>query len=68
MKKPKTRRTMKIIVKRLKYFSISALNGGPNLYNSAATRKNRAALLAAEARTNIGKLILNAPADRVKTL
>ena len=68
MKKPKTRRIIKIMVKRLKYFSISALNGGPNLYNSAATRKNRAALLAAEARMKIGKLILNAPADRVKTL
>ena len=47
---------------------MNALKGGPNLYNSAATRKNRADLLTAEANTNIGKLILNAPADRVKTL
>jgi len=68
MKKPKTRRTIKTIVKMLKYFSISILKGGPNLYISAATRKNRADLLTAEAKTNIGKLILNAPADRVKTL
>ena len=67
-KKPKTRRIIKITVKRLKYFSISALNGGPNLCNSAATRKNLADLLAAEAKTNIGKLILKAPADKVKTL
>ena len=68
MKKPKTRRIIKTIVKMLKYFSISILKGGPNLYISTATRKNRADLLTAEAKTNIGKLILNAPADRVKTL
>ena len=47
---------------------MSALKGGPNLYNNAATRKKRADLLAADARTNIGKLILKAPADNVKTL
>ena len=47
---------------------MSALKDGPNLYNSAATRKNRADLLTAEAKINIGKLILNAPADKVKTL
>ena len=68
MKKPKTRRTIKTIVKMLKYFSISILKGGPNLYISAATRKNRAALLAADAKTNVRKLISNAPAARVNTL
>ena len=47
---------------------MSALKGGPNLYNIAATRKKRADLLTAEARVNIGRLILKAPADRVKTL
>ena len=52
----------------LKYFSIRILKGGPNLYISAATRKKRADLLNADAKTNVGKLILNAPADRVKTL
>ena len=68
MKKPKTRRIIKTIVKMLKYFSISILKGGPNLYISAATRKNRADLLAADAKINVGKLISNAPADRVNTL
>ena len=68
MKKPKTRRTIKTIVKMLKYFSISILKGGPNLYIRAATRKNRADLLAVDAKTNVGKLISNAPADRVNTL
>ena len=68
MKKPKTRRIIKTIVKMLKYFSIRILKGGPNLYISAATRKNRADLLAADAKTNVGKLISNAPADRVNTL
>ena len=52
----------------LKYFSIRILKGGPNLYISAATIKKRADLLNADAKTNVGKLILNAPADRVKTL
>lgn len=68
MNKPKTRRIIKTIVKMLKYFSISILKGGPNLYISAATRKNRADLLAADAKTNVRKLISNAPADRVNTL
>ena len=65
---PKTSRKTKIMVKRLKYFSMRTLKGGPNLYNNAATRKKRAALLTAEAKTNVEKLILNAPADSVKTL
>ena len=56
------------MVKRLKYFSMSTLKGGPNLYNNAATRKNRADLLTTEAKTNVEKLILNVPADKVKTL
>jgi len=68
MKKPKTRRIIKTIVKVLKYFSISILKEGPNLYISAATRKNLAALLAADAKINVRKLISNAPADRVNTL
>jgi len=55
MKKPKTRRIIKTIVKMLKYFSIRILKGGPNLYISAATRKNRADLLAADAKINVGK-------------
>ena len=56
------------MVKRLKYFSMRTLKGGPNLYNNAATRKKRADLLTAEAKTNVEKLILNAPAESVKTL
>ena len=62
------RRKIKITENRLKYFSMMVLKGGPNLYNNAATRKKRADLLTAEAKINIGKLILNAPADNVKTL
>ncbi len=41
---------------------------GPNLYNKMAIIKNRKDRLTAEAKTKIGKLILNAPAANVNTL
>ena len=56
------------MLKRLKYFSIHILMGGPNLQMINPTRKNLADRLIADARTKVGKSILNAPAAKVKIL
>ena len=53
------------IDKTLKYLSIKAVIGLPYFLIKNATKKNLADLLIVEAITNIGKLILNAPAEMV---
>ena len=51
--------------KILKYLSINAVIGSPNLRINKATRKKRADRLTVEASRNMGKLTLNAPAEIV---
>ena len=58
----------KTMLKILKYFSINALTGGPNLQIRKPTRKKRAERLIKEANTKVAKFILNVPAASVKIL
>ena len=51
--------------KILKYLSIKAVIGSPNLRINRATRKKRAERLTVEASRNMGKLMLKAPAEIV---
>ena len=62
---PPTRRMVKIMVNKLKYLSINSVIGSPNFHINSDTRKNLAVLLTEDAKRNIGKLILNAPAVMV---
>ena len=62
---PPTRRMVKIMVNKLKYLSINSVIGSPNFHINNDTRPNLADLLIEDAKRNIGKLILNAPAVMV---
>ncbi len=60
--------TVKIIVKRLKYFSIKTFTFSPKKKIKVEIRKNLVDLDIAEAMTNVGKFMENTPAVMVNTL
>ena len=68
IKKLLTKIIEKSIARILKYRSIKYFIGSPNFHINALSNIKRADLLIMEAIKNKLKLILNAPADMVKTL
>ena len=68
MTNPATSRMTKTVAKMLKYLSIKVRMLGPKMYINPPTKKNRADREIMDAMTNTKKLILNAPAEIVKTL
>ena len=68
MTKPPIKKNVKSIARRLKYFSIKYLILSPNIFIKDASKKNLALRLITEAKTNIPKLMLNVPEERVINL
>ena len=65
---PAARAIAKTTASTLKYWSMNRFTLGPNFQIRPVTSKNRAVLLTADANTNNGKLIANAPALTVNNL